>query len=63
MKFRRPGCVGQRITVSVRVREKITSVRTLLLDATVRDEQGSLFAQGKVQSGVIGSGHETDGGA
>jgi 3-hydroxybutyryl-CoA dehydratase len=53
MKFRRPCCVGQRIEVSVRVREKIESVRTLVLDARVRDESGSVLAEGSFQSGVV----------
>jgi 3-hydroxybutyryl-CoA dehydratase len=61
MKFKHPCCVGRRITISVKVREKIPSVRTLLLDVTVRDEMGALIAQGTFQSGVIGSGGEGDG--
>jgi acyl dehydratase len=61
MKFKRPCFVGRRITVSVKVREKISSVRTLLLDATVRDELGVLVAQGTFQSGAIGPGSERDG--
>jgi acyl dehydratase len=63
MKFKRPCCVGRRITVSVTVREKIPSVRTLLLDATVRDESGTLVAQGRFQSAVAGPAREENGAA
>jgi 3-hydroxybutyryl-CoA dehydratase len=53
MKFKRPCLVGQRVRVTLRVAEKVESVRVLILDAVVAAEDGTVLARGKVQSGMV----------
>ena len=54
LKFKKPCCIGSRVTVSLELVEKIESVRTVVLAATLEDERGSVVARGRVQSGVAG---------
>lgn len=52
LKFKRPCCVGDQVTVTVRLEEKVESVRVVLLGARVTGEDGVLRAVGTAQASL-----------
>lgn len=53
LSFRNPCYVGDRLELRLQVSEYVASVRVLILDVLIRNQDGMTVATGKVQSGVV----------
>ena len=53
LSFRHPCYVGDRLDVRLGFSEYVASVRVLMLDVLIKNQDGVTVATGKIQSGVV----------